>query len=85
MTLKKLSLRLRIFLSMIFLVLLASVLMVITAVYQYHEEAQEYHNERLLRKEHTVKDQIGYELKNRTNYPIVTENIPLIFKWHNFL
>ncbi|MFD0964400.1 sensor histidine kinase [Pseudofulvibacter geojedonensis] len=83
--LKNLSLRLRIFLSMIFLVLLASVLMVITAVYQYHGEAQEYHDERLLRKEHTVKDQIGYELKNRTNYPIITKNIPKIFKWHNFI
>lgn len=85
MIFKKPSLRLRIFLSMIALVLLASVLMVITAVYQYHNEAQEYHNERLFRKENTVKDQIGYELKNRTNYPIITENIPKIFKWHNFI
>ena len=85
MNFKTLSLRLRIFLSMIFLVLLASVLMASTAIYQYHKEAEEYHNDRLLRKENTVKDQIGYELKNRTNYPITTENIPLIFKWKDFI
>jgi len=55
------------------------------AIYQYNEEAEEYHEDRLLRKESTVKDQIGYELKNRTNYPITTENIPLIFKWNDFI
>ncbi|MGB1269816.1 MAG: ATP-binding protein [Flavobacteriaceae bacterium] len=85
MNIKKLSLRLRIFISMIFVVVLASVLMAITAIYQYNEEAVDYHEDRLLRKESNVKDQIEYELKNRTNYPITTENIPLIFKWHNFI
>jgi len=85
MNFKTLSLRLRIFLSMIFLVLLASILMAAMAIYQYNEEAEEYHEDRLLRKESTVKDQIGYELKNRTNYPITTENIPLIFKWKDFI
>jgi len=85
MNFKTLSLRLRIFLSMIFLVLLASILMASMAIYQYNEEAEEYHEDRLLRKESTVKDQIGYELKNRTNYPITTENIPLIFKWNDFI
>jgi len=70
---------------MIFLVLLASILMAAMAIYQYNEEAEEYHEDRLLRKESTVKDQIGYELKNRTNYPITTENIPLIFKWKDFI
>ena len=85
MNIKKLSLRLRIFLSMIFLVILASVLMALTAVYQYHEEAQEYHGDRLLRKETTIKEQILYQLKNRTSYPIVTEKVPLIFKWDNFI
>jgi len=70
---------------MIFLVLLASVLMASMAIYQYNEEAEEYHNDRLQRKERTVKDQIGYELKNRTNYPITTVNIPFIFKWNDFI
>jgi signal transduction histidine kinase len=70
---------------MIFVVVLASVLMAIIAIYQYNEEAIDYHDDRLLRKENNVKDQIEYELRNRTNYPITTENIPLIFKWHNFI
>ena len=85
MNFKTLSLRLRIFFSMIFLVLLASILMAAMAIYQYNEEAEEYHEDRLLRKENTVKEQIGYELKNRTNYPITTGNIPLIFKWKDFI
>jgi signal transduction histidine kinase len=70
---------------MIFLVLLASVLMASMAIYQYSEEAEEYHNDRLQRKENTVKDQIEYQLKTKTNYPINTKNIPLIFKWQNFI
>ncbi len=85
MNFKTLSLRLRIFLSMIFLVILASVLMASMAIYQYREEAGEYHNDRLQRKENTVKDQIEYQLKTKTNYPINTKNIPLIFKWQNFI
>jgi signal transduction histidine kinase len=85
MNIKKLSLRLRIFISMIFVVLLASVLMAITAIYQYNEEATDYHEDRLIRKEHTVKDQIKYQLKAKTTYPITTKNIPLIFKEKNFI
>jgi two-component system, NtrC family, nitrogen regulation sensor histidine kinase NtrY len=85
MIFKTLSLRLRIFLSMIFLVLLASVLMAATAIYQYNEEAEDYHEDRLKRKENTVKAQIQYQLKTKTNYPITSENIPLIFKWQNFI
>ena len=85
MIFKTLSLRLRIFLSMIFLVLLASVLMAATAIFQYNEEAEDYHEDRLKRKENTVKAQIQYQLKTKTNYPITSENIPLIFKWQNFI
>ena len=82
---KNLSLRLRIFVSMILLVLLASVLMAGITVYQYNEEAEEYHQDRLLRKENTLKDQIKYQLKAKTTYPITTANIPLIFKETNFI
>jgi len=85
MNFKTLSLRLRIFLSMIFLVLLASVLMASTAIYQYHKEAEEYHNDRLQRKETTVKAQVGYQLKMRTTFPIITDKIPLIFKEDKFI
>ncbi len=85
MNIKKLSLRLRIFLSMLFLVLLASVLMAAVTIYQYNEEAQEYHQDRLLRKENTLKEQIKYQLKAKTTYPITTKNISLIFKEKNFI
>ncbi|MGB0896951.1 MAG: ATP-binding protein [Flavobacteriaceae bacterium] len=85
MNIKKLSLRLRIFISMIFVVILASVLMAITAIYQYNEEAIEYHNDRLVRKEETLKEQIKYQLKAKTTYPIITKNIPLIFKEKSFI
>ncbi len=70
---------------MIFIVLIASVLMAATAIYQYNEEAEDYHNDRLYRKENNVKDQIRYQFKAKTTYPIVTKNIPLIFKEKNFI
>jgi len=85
MMIKRLSLRLRIFLSMLFLVLLASILIAIVTVHQYKEEAQDYHQDRLRRKENTLKDQIKYQLKAKTTYPITTKNIPLIFKEKNFI
>ena len=85
MIIKRLSLRLRIFISMLFLVLLASILMAIVTVYQYKEEAKDYHQGRLLRKENTLKEQIKYQLKAKTTYPITTKNIPLIFKEKNFI
>jgi signal transduction histidine kinase len=79
MKLKKLSLRFRIFIAMILLVLLASILIAIVTIYQYNEEAQDYHKERLDRKEENIKFIIDFTIKE-TTYPVNTENIPLIFK-----
>ncbi|OAB80153.1 sensor histidine kinase [Cochleicola gelatinilyticus] len=73
------SLRTRIFLSMIFLVVGASVLIAIVTVIQYREEAEDYHAERLLRKEAAIRENINYVLKT-TTYPVETKQIPLIFK-----
>ena len=73
------SLRVRIFIAMILLVLIASVLIAAVTIYQYNEEAQDYHRERLERKEENIKEQINYVLRE-TTYPVTTENIPLIFK-----
>ncbi len=75
----KKSLRTRIFLSMFLLVLGASVLIAIVTVFQYKEEAQDYHRDRLLRKEAAIRENINYILKT-TTYPVETEQIPLIFK-----
>ncbi len=73
------SLRFRIFLSMILLVIGASILIAAVTIYQYSEEAEDYHRERLLRKETAIRENINYALKT-TTYPVDTENIPLIFK-----
>jgi len=73
------SLRTRIFISMILLVLVASVLIAGITIYQYKVDAEVYHKERLERKEEAIKQNINYVLKS-TTYPVTTENIPLIFK-----
>ncbi|WP_353776925.1 ATP-binding protein [Winogradskyella sp. 3972H.M.0a.05] len=79
MKLKKLSLRVRIFIAMIVLILLASVLIAAVAIYQYSEETQDYHKQRLERKEQNIKTHLGFVL-DETTYPIETEKVPLIFK-----
>lgn len=79
MKLKKLSLRARIFTAMILLVLLASILIAAVTIYQYNEEAKDYHRERLERKERAIRRSINFAIKE-TTYPVNTENVPLIFK-----
>lgn len=76
---KKLSLRSRIFITMIFLVLIASVLIAGVTIYQYREQSKDYHQSRLERKEDQIKQSIDYTLQE-TTYPVVTENLALIFK-----
>ena len=74
-----LSLRIRIFLSMIVLVLIASVLMATISIVQFKNEAKNYHQERLERKENAIKEHINYVLST-TTYPLTEKNLPLIFK-----
>ena len=76
---KNLSLRVRIFLSMIFLTLIASILIAAVSIYQFRKEAKEYHQDRLERKETAIAEHINYVLQT-TTYPLNTKNIPLIFK-----
>ena len=64
---------------MIVLIVLASVLIAVVTIYQYREEAEDYHRERLLRKEANIRENIDYVLQN-TTYPVETEQVPLIFK-----
>lgn len=73
-----LSLRVRIFISMIFLTVISSILIASVSIFQFRNEAKDYHQERLERKETAIKENINYILKN-TTYPLTTENIPLIF------
>ncbi|ARV09603.1 two-component sensor histidine kinase [Winogradskyella sp. PC-19] len=79
MALKKLSLRSRIFIAMILLVLLASVLIGAVTIYQYNEEAREYHADRLERKEAAIRRSIDLAI-DETSFPVITEKLPFIFK-----
>ncbi|MGJ8591353.1 MAG: ATP-binding protein [Aquaticitalea sp.] len=76
---RKLSLRVRIFIAMILLVLIASILIAGVTIYQYNEEAHDYHKERLERKEENIRRNIDFVIRE-TTYPVATEKIPLIFK-----
>lgn len=76
---KRVSLRYRIFFTMILLVLVAFVLIAAVTIYQYKEQSIKYHNERLKRKESQVKAQIDYELR-KTTYEVKPENLKYIFR-----
>ena len=60
---KNISLRIRIFLAMILLVLMASILIVAVTICQYDEETKEYNIERFGRKEAATKVRISQLLK----------------------
>jgi two-component system nitrogen regulation sensor histidine kinase NtrY len=74
-----LSLQIRIFLSMIVLIIVASMLLASISIFQFKNEAKEYHQERLDRKEDAIKENINYVLSN-TTYPLTPNNLSLIFK-----
>lgn len=78
--LKNLSLRKRIFISMILLIVLTSVLNAVLTIYQYKEQAVDYHLSKLGRKEEAVKSAINYELTRKTTFPVETKNLPFIFQ-----
>jgi two-component system nitrogen regulation sensor histidine kinase NtrY len=74
------SLKIRIFLSMIFLVLLASILILVVTIYQYDEQTKDYNIQRFERKEAIAKNTIELELITKTIYAVNTKNLPRIFK-----
>lgn len=80
MQLKKFSLRTRIFLAMILLVVIASILIALITIYQYQEQAKDYHEGRLERKENAIKASIDIELQRKTTYVVEEENLDKIFK-----
>src|SRR5690606_24275720 len=81
MKLRKLSLRTRIFIAMILLVVLASVLVAFVAIYHYKGEREAYHADRLEQKEENIKTHISRVLNGRQNtWEVTTDNIPIIFK-----
>ncbi len=58
---------------------MASCLIAAVSIYQFKKEAKDYHQERLERKENSIKEHINYVLAT-TTYPLNTENLPLIFR-----
>ena len=77
--LKKLSLRSRIFIAMILLVLIASILILGVTVYQFREINRDYHQNRMERKEEQIRQSIDLSI-HKTTYPVTEENLGLIFK-----
>jgi len=73
------SLRSKIFLSMIALTFASSIMILIITIMQYREEAQDYHKQRLLRKENAVKIHINSILEN-TTFEVKTSKLKYIFK-----
>jgi len=73
------SLQLRIFLSMIALVILAAGLLVIVTSYHYKKEAEQLHQDKLERKESAISSHIEY-IKRTTTYPVNTQRLADIFK-----
>lgn len=76
---KNTSLRIRIFISMILIVILASVLIFTVTIYQYDEQNKEYNVDRFERKELNLKRRISKDLQN-TSFPVKTENLKSIFQ-----
>ena len=76
---KKLSLQYRVFLSMILLVIIASILIALVAIFQYNEQAEEYNTGRLERKERAITHHFDVEISN-TTYQVETAELETIFK-----
>ncbi|GIZ07862.1 ATP-binding protein [Flavobacterium sp. UMI-01] len=64
---------------MIVVIIVASILLASISIIQFKNEAKEYHQERLERKENAVREHINYVLST-TTYPLTTDNLDLIFK-----
>jgi two-component system, NtrC family, nitrogen regulation sensor histidine kinase NtrY len=77
-TIKNWSLRVRIFLAMILVTIISSVLIALVSILHFQFESQEYHQERLLRKEEQIKQHIEYVMET-TPHPLITANLESIF------
>ena len=64
---------------MISLVLIASILIAGVTLFQYQEQSEDYHQNRLERKEEQILQSIDYALRE-TTYEPKTENLEFIFK-----
>ncbi len=78
MKLSSLNLRFRIFFSMVFLISFSFLLTGAITYYHFKKENEQYHSERLKRKEYAVSSAIDYFLKQEPNYRSI-ENLVALF------
>ena len=78
------SLRIRIFLAMILLVLLASVLIVGVTIYQYDEQTKDYNISRFGRKEANANKDINYTINKYEVSKVTTATLDSIFQQRIF-
>lgn len=73
-----LSLRARIFISMLFMIFVSFTLTGLISLYHFQEESEEYHQERLRRKEYAIESNIEYFL---ASHPLqqVPDSLPMLF------
>jgi two-component system nitrogen regulation sensor histidine kinase NtrY len=64
---------------MMVLTIIASVLIAGMSIYQFQEQAKDYHEKRLFRKEQAIKENISYVIE-KTDFEVTTENLKNIFK-----
>lgn len=76
-----LSLRARIFIALIFLALAASILIAGVTIFQYSDQSNTYHEQRLERKENQLKKRITYILKDASIDP-TPNNLKEVFGAH---
>ncbi|MFZ6050653.1 sensor histidine kinase [Halocola ammonii] len=74
----KFNLRMRIWLSMLALILLAFLLTGLTAYYHYKQQNEEYHEQRLQRKENAVQSSMDYFLRQRGGH-ISQDSVTAVF------
>ena len=74
----KFNLRMRIWLSMLALILLAFLLTGLTAYYHYKQQNEEYHEQRLQRKENAVQASMDYFLRQRGGH-IDQDSVTAVF------
>ena len=75
------SLRARIFIALIFLVMVASLLIAGVTIVQYSEQSNTYHEQRLERKENQLKKRLKYLLES-TPLDVESANIATVFQPH---
>ena len=73
------SLRARIFIALIFLVMVASLLIAGVTIVQYSEQSNTYHEQRLERKENQLKKRLKYLLES-TPLDVESANIATVFQ-----